>query len=65
MILVIRVTDIVRQWEDIRGTGSIDYEIDFCCVTVTRGMQVGIDIGNESDGYRLTVGGYLGDAGMY
>ena len=24
----------------------------------TRGMQVGIDIGNESDGYSLTVGGY-------
>ena len=23
-------------------------------------MQVGIDIGNLSDGYRLTVGGYLG-----
>ena len=23
-------------------------------------MQVGIDIGNESDGYRLTVGGYSG-----
>ena len=30
-----------------------------------RGMQVGIDIGNESDGYRLTVGGYSGDAGRY
>ena len=28
----------------------------------TRGMQVGFDIGNDSDGYRLTVGGYLGDA---
>ena len=27
---------------------------------VNRGMQVGIDIGNESDGYRLTVGGYSG-----
>ena len=26
----------------------------------TRGMQVGIDIGNESDGYRITVGGYSG-----
>ena len=26
----------------------------------TRGMHVGIDIGNESDGYRLTVGGYSG-----
>ena len=37
-----RVTDIVLQWEDIRG------------------MQVGFDIGNESDGYRLTVGGYSG-----
>ena len=23
-------------------------------------MQVGIDIGNETDGYRLTVGGYSG-----
>ena len=23
-------------------------------------MQVGIDIGNESDGYRITVGGYSG-----
>ena len=23
-------------------------------------MQVGIDIGNQSDGYRLTVGGYSG-----
>ena len=31
----------------------------------TREMQVGIDIGNESDGYRLTVGGYSGDAGRY
>ena len=31
----------------------------------TRGMQVGIHIGDESDGYRLTVGGYSGDAGMY
>ena len=27
-------------------------------------MQVGIDIGNESDGYRLTVGGYSADAGI-
>ena len=25
-----------------------------------RVMQVGIDIGNHSDGYRLTVGGYSG-----
>ena len=47
MIFVIRVTDIVLQWED------------------TWEMQVGIDIGSESDGYRLTVGGYSGDAGMY
>ena len=31
----------------------------------TRRMQVGIDIGNESDGYRLTVGGYTGDAGRF
>ena len=31
----------------------------------TRGMQVCINIGSESDGYRLTVGGYSGDAGMY
>ena len=31
----------------------------------TREMQEGIDIGNESDGYRLTVGGYTGDAGRY
>ena len=31
----------------------------------TRGMQVGIGIGNDSDGYRLTVGGYLGDAGRF
>ena len=31
----------------------------------TREMQVGIDIGSESDGYRLTVGGYSGDAGRY
>ena len=28
-------------------------------------MQVGIDIGNESDAYCLTRGGYSGDAGMY
>ena len=42
-----RVTDIVLQWEDTRGT------------------QVGINIGSESDGYRLTVGGYSGDAGRY
>ena len=27
---------------------------------VTRGMQLGIDIGSESDGYRFTVGGYSG-----
>ena len=26
-------------------------------------MQVGIDIGCQSDGYRLTVGGYSGDGG--
>ena len=26
----------------------------------TREMQVGIDIGSESDGYRLTMGGYSG-----
>ena len=31
----------------------------------TRGMQVGIGIGNAIDGYRLTVGGYSGDAGRY
>ena len=31
----------------------------------TRGMQVGFDIGNESDGYCLTVEGYSGDAGRY
>ena len=32
---------------------------------VTRGMQVGIDIGSESDGYRLTVRGYSGVTGRY
>ena len=32
---------------------------------VTRGMQLGIDIGSESDGYRFTVGGYSGDVGRY
>ena len=31
----------------------------------TRRMQVRIDIGNESDGYCLTVGGYSGDGGRY
>ena len=31
----------------------------------TRGMQVGIGIVNESDGYRLTVLGYSGDAVRY
>ena len=31
----------------------------------TRGMQVGIDIDNESDGYRLTVGEYSRDAVRY
>ena len=31
----------------------------------TQVMQVGIDICNESDGYRLTVQGYSGDAGRY
>ena len=31
----------------------------------TRGMQVGTDMGNESNGYRLTVGGYSGDSGRY
>ena len=28
-------------------------------------VQVGIDIVNESDGYRVTVGGYSGDVGRY
>ena len=28
-------------------------------------MQVGIDIASESDGFRLTVGGYSGDAVRY
>ena len=31
----------------------------------TRRMQVGTDIGSESDGYRLTVGGYSGDSSRY
>ena len=31
----------------------------------TRGLQVGTDISNESDGYRLTMGGYTGDSGRY
>ena len=31
----------------------------------TREVQVGIGIGNESDGYRLTVGGYSEDAVRY
>ena len=30
----------------------------------TRGMQVCIDIGNQSDGYRLTVGVYSGMEGV-
>ena len=47
LILVMRVADIVLQWED------------------TPGIQVGIEIGNKSDGYRLTVGGYSGDADRY
>ena len=29
----------------------------------TQAMLVGIDIGNQSDGYRLTVGGYSGIQG--
>ena len=29
------------------------------------GMQLGIDIGNESDEYRLTLGEILGDAVRY
>ena len=31
----------------------------------TREVQVDIDIGNQSDGYRLTMGGYSGGAGRY
>ena len=31
----------------------------------TRGMEVGIGISNEGDGYRLTVGAYSGDGGRY
>ena len=31
----------------------------------TREIQVGIDIGNLSDGYRHTVGGYSGDVCRY
>ena len=31
----------------------------------TRGIQVDIEISNEIDGYRLTVGGFSGDAGWY
>ena len=30
---------------------------------VTWEMQVGVDFGNESNRYRLTVAGYSGDAG--
>ena len=47
LILVIKVTDIVLQWED------------------TREIQLDIDIGNQSDRYRLTMGGYSGDAGRH
>ena len=37
---------------------DIGYKIVGYCLTVgvTRGIQVGIDIGKESDEYRLTVG---------
>ena len=28
-------------------------------------MQLGFDIGNERDGYRLTVVGYTSDSGRY
>ena len=31
----------------------------------TRGIQIGIEIGNESDGYHFAVGGYSRDAGRY
>ena len=27
---------------------------------VAQGMRIGVDIGSESDGYRITVGGYAG-----
>ena len=31
----------------------------------TRGIQEGIDIGNQSDGYRFTFDGYSRDADRY
>ena len=39
-------------------------DIDFQCED-TRGIQIGIEIGNESDGYRFAVGGCSGDAVRY
>ena len=41
------------------------YKIIVLQCVVTRAMQAVIDIGNESDGYRFTVGGYLGVADRY
>ena len=31
----------------------------------SQGIRVGIEIGNESDRYCLSVGGYSGDSGRY
>ena len=39
---------------------AIDLQLDD-----TLGTQVGIDIGNENDGYRLTMVRYSGDAVRY
>ena len=32
---------------------------------ITLGTQLGIDVGSETGGYRLTVGGYSGNADRY
>ena len=43
------------------------YQSDGYSLTVgdTRGMQLDIDISSNSDVYRLSEGGYSGDAGRY
>ena len=52
-------------------TIDIRYESLVCRLTVggySRGeglAQLGIDNGSETDGYRLTVGGYSGNADRY
>ena len=68
---MLSVTDILLPWEDKNGMQvGFDIGIESGGIILQGGggnsvMQVGINVGNESDGNRFTVGAYSGDTGSY